>query len=704
MGALPFKGETAEDMRAAILKDKPSPFAEHIPERLKWIVEKALRKDREDRYQTAREFFSDLRELQKQESASAALSEQSVSPETAFESSLGKSVSDQPSTNAIVSPQTSSAEYLVGEIKRHKLSVLVFLSALLVIAVSGGYLLYRSLGQRQVELRQSSMKIIRLTDGGNVTAAAISPDGNFVVYARGDQGKESLWLRQVTPTSEREIVPPAPVFIKGPTFSNDGNLIYYTASEKDNDFANAVLYKVPALGGTPRNVLSRVSSSISFSPDGNRFAFVRDNESSGEGDSLVVVNVDGSGEQVLTTHKGIEGLWKSGPAWSPDGKTVACGAALDPIYNTVIEVSVGDLKERRITSYEGWMGGVERLAWLKDGHGLVVIAAPDVVTGTQVWHLSYPDGEVRKVTNDLNDYGTDSLSLTGDASMLVAVQGDTTRRMWVAPLNDDPALAKQITTGKFEGAAAWSPEGEIVYSTRVGQNVDLWIVNHDGSNKRQLTSDSAWEANPAFSPDGRYIAFNSDRESISHIWRVDANGSHPKQLTTGNAEDYSPVFTPDGRWLLFASWRSGKLATWKIPTDGGEPVQLTQQTSPFPAVSPDGQWFACASQNGDPNSPWQFAIYSIEGGQPIKSFDAPSSVKAYRGIAWTVDGTAILYADTRNGVSNIWSQPINGGPSKQLTNFKSDLIFRFALSRDGKQLALSRGTQTRDVVLIKDFR
>jgi Tol biopolymer transport system component len=229
-------------------------------------------------------------------------------------------------------------------------------------------------------------------------------------------------------------------------------------------------------------------------------------------------------------------------------------------------------------------------------------------------------------------------------------------------------------------------------------------MDQDGTNQRQLTSDAPWEAYPMFSPDGRYLVFNSNGDSISHIWRFDADGTNPKQLTDGNAEDYSPVFTPDGRWVLFCSWRSGKLATWKVSIEGGAPVQLAQDTSPYPAVSPDGKMFASGYHDDDPNSPWKFAIYPITGGQPLKLFDITSTTKAATGLSWTSDGQALIYVDTRDGVSNIWSQPIEGSPKRQLTNFKSDLIFRFALSRDGRQLVLKRGTQTRDVVLIREFK
>ena len=97
-----------------------------------------------------------------------------------------------------------------------------------------------------------------------------------------------------------------------------------------------------------------------------------------------------------------------------------------------------------------------------------------------------------------------------------------------------------------------------------------------------------------------------------------------------------------------------------------------------------------------------------DGGAPIKVFDFPEFFGTLSGgyysqvIAWTVDGKALTYIDTKDGVSNIWAQPIDGGPKRQLTNFKADLIFNYAWSRDGKKLALARGSKTSDVVLIRD--
>jgi serine/threonine protein kinase/dipeptidyl aminopeptidase/acylaminoacyl peptidase len=713
-GKQPFGGDTSQDVVASILKDNLPPLPSESPEAVRWIVKKALRKDREDRYQTARELFSDLRDLQGQaegEKIKGPIPPPDAEPIVNGSDRAAVGTQEPAARPAPVSPRKIyGAKDLLTYIKEHKRGVIIGSVTLLLVVTSGGYALYKLSSrpeQRQAVKPSQSMKITKLTDNGKAVAAGISPDGNYVVYAREDEGKQSLWLRQIAPTSEREIVPPAPVFIKGPTFSRDANLIYYTASDRDNTFSNGVLYQVPALGGVPRKVLTRVASSVTFSPDGKRFAFVRDNESAKGETALIIANVDG-GEQVLAVHKDPVFFWDSGPAWSPDGKKIACAAVVDPngVYSTVLEVSVAERTETSITSYKGWIAEVGRVAWLSDGSGLIVVGAQDATTGSQIWHLSYPTGEVRRITNDLNDYGTYSLTLTTNSGALAAVQQERSANIWLMMLNEDMSRARQIPNSKFNGAGGltWTADGKIVFPRRTGDMRDLWMIDQDGANQIQLTADESWEDFPMFSPDGRYLIFASDRIPFSHIWRLDTDGSNPKQLTYGNAADYASVFTPDGHWVVFESSRSGKPTLWKVSVDGGEPVQLAQQTSKWPAVSPDGKLIVCGYHDDDPSTPWRLALYPIEGGQPIKFFDISSTVKPSTGLLWTLDGRALLYVDTQGGVSNIWSQPIDGGQPKQLTNFKSDLIFRFALSPNGRQLVLARGTQSRDVVLIRDFR
>jgi Tol biopolymer transport system component len=180
---------------------------------------------------------------------------------------------------------------------------------------------------------------------------------------------------------------------------------------------------------------------------------------------------------------------------------------------------------------------------------------------------------------------------------------------------------------------------------------------------------------------------------------MDADGSNVKQLTFDRWDEF-PNISPDGRWVVFMSCLN-KCSVWKVGIDGGQPVQLTDKASEDPVFSPDGTEILCWYLE-QPRAQAKLAILPSEGGQPIKTFAQPSATNGvYR---WTADGRAIVYAVTRSGVANFWEQPLDGSAPKQLTSFASERIFSFDLSRDGKQVALSRGTQTSDVVLISNFR
>ena len=151
-------------------------------------------------------------------------------------------------------------------------------------------------------------------------------------------------------------------------------------------------------------------------------------------------------------------------------------------------------------------------------------------------------------------------------------------------------------------------------------------------------------------------------------------------------------------YTLFA----GKPTLWRVSIEGGAPSPLSEKTLSAPAISPDGRMIAAVYSDEDPNSPARIAVIPFEGGEPTKIFDIPQPTWA--NVRWTPEGNALTYVITAGGVSNIWSQPIAGGAPKQLTDFKSDQIFWFNWSGDGKQIVASRGVETTDVVLVSNFK
>jgi Tol biopolymer transport system component len=206
------------------------------------------------------------------------------------------------------------------------------------------------------------------------------------------------------------------------------------------------------------------------------------------------------------------------------------------------------------------------------------------------------------------------------------------------------------------------------------------------------------------SPDGRYVVFTSDLNGERHIWRMNIDGSNLMQLTKGVGEDY-PHCSPDGRWVYYMKLERGdadRPIIGRVSIDGGELKELTTNFTAYPSVSPDGKMFACLRAEGPGPTPWNLAIFPIEGGNPIKIFPQPIQSQTVR---WTPDGRGLSYWDNpTSGSSKLWIQPLDGGGPRLLAEFDADRIFGFDWSQDGKYLACVRGLWATNVVLITDFK
>jgi Tol biopolymer transport system component/DNA-binding winged helix-turn-helix (wHTH) protein len=610
---------------------------------------------------------------------------------------------EEPEQQAVLarkSVRAGSLDEFIRTIAQHK-SGLMIASAVLVIAAAGISLgLYKLIGGNRSEADLTEpfqkMKITRLTTTGKATVAAISPDGKYVAHAMRGAGQQSLWLRHIATGSDKEIVPTAPVSYGALTFSPDGNYIYVLRYENS---AEGKLYRVPLLGDSIQKLASDVDVGITCCPDGRQIAYIRGYTERNEA-RLITANADGANEQTLLAKQQAD-IFPSpyrawGPAWSPDGERIAFALRKDEPegkYWNVMTVRVEDHAEQQVT-FQKW-SELGQLAWLSDGSGLIVTASDEEsAPAQQIWHISYPKGDVRRITNDANDYS--GVILTADSTALVTVQIEQSSNVWMSP-GGDASRAAQITSNNVDGESGvcWAPDGRIVYTTRVRGSSDIWIMNTNGTAQNRLTVNARDNFNPSASADGRYIVFASNRTGNRCVWRMDIDGGNPEQLTHGIVA-WHPGITPDGQWVVYSDVESGKRTLWKVSIEGGKPVQLTDYFSVRPAVSPDGKKivFDFIDEQVKPKRR-RIAIIPFDGGPPTKVFDLPP-----RRIRWSSDGRALTYLDTGESVPNIWAQPLDGSPPKQLTNFTTDRIFDYAWSRDGKHLACVRGNQTSDVVLI----
>ncbi|MEP7336590.1 MAG: winged helix-turn-helix domain-containing protein [Acidobacteriota bacterium] len=580
------------------------------------------------------------------------------------------------------------------------LALLLVSLAVLAFALFAAY--RRSNNQSKIGYQQITLE--KLTTSGKALSAAISRDGKYITYVAQDGDRQSLWVRQVATTSSTEIVPLADVIFSGVTFAPDDNFIYYVTRPKGETLSK--LYQIPVLGGTPREVMSDVDSPISFSPNSQYFAFVRNYPAQREV-SLIAAKLDGTEERKLVTRKRPEMISLQGPAWSPEGRMIVCAvgtvAGADSTMR-VLAVNLADGSEQPVGD-QTWTA-IGQVAWLGDGSGIVFNAwrRTSAMYGDQLWLLTFPRGEARRITNDMTSY--EGVSVSKDSSVLVSGRTDRVSRIWIVPANEaglDTARATQIQSGFGDNYSErfgldWMPDGRLVYASHASGNLDIWITSADGKQQRQLTRDALTDIMPVASADGRYIVFLSERSGSSNIWRMDADGGNPKQLTQGKGDAY-PVVSPDGKWVVYSSLNGGKWALWRVPIDGGEPAQLAEQATARPVVSPDGKWIACLSM-GDADGKSKVAVLPFDGGElrVIEQMPMPE----FGLFRWSPDARALTYIVTRQGVSNLWSRPVDGSEPKQLTDFTSDQIYRFAWSRDGSRLACERGMTINDVVLIRN--
>jgi serine/threonine protein kinase/Tol biopolymer transport system component len=724
---LPFEGSSNSDVIASILGKEPPPLARYArdaPEALEWIVTKALTKEADERYQTAKEMMVDLRRIKQRLEAHAEI-ERSSAPESAvLDSAVStptQTVSSQSTAQPVQAatavssvPPASSAELIVSEIKRHKTGV-GLIAAIIFIAIAGGAFLIYKLGSSNKPVGRPGAEFTGLTSGGRVGSelivggANISPDGKYVVFATADeQGRTSLYVRQVSTNNVTRIAGPTETTNgAGTTFSPDSEFVYFNASDKNNP--DGALFRVSFIGGAPQRILQGIWGPVSFSPDAKQVCYVRLFPSTGES-WLVIANTDGSGTPRTIAKRKLPDYFSSaGPSWSPDGKRIAVGVQSIPeIGNaTVVEVPVEGGPEHQIAKPQ-W-SQVFRVNWIKDGSGLIFTANSSYTsTGDQIWFLSYPEGVAERVTHDLNGYGQYSVGLTADSKTIVTVQYEFNDAIWLATPNEDSGKARQISTGKYDGSISLgaAPDGRIAYVDFAGNGNEIFTLKSDGSDKRQVTSDGAIKNRVSVTPDGRYLLFDSNRSGNFNIWRADFDGSNQKQITTNETFAAGAVASADGKWIVYQALRNGRWDLLKMPGDGGEATRMMDRQCLAPAISPDEKAIACFSPDEQAGFKWQIAIVPFEGGPVSKYIEVPQTVvgNSQPLLCWTPDGRAITYIDGNGFVQNIFAQPIDGGSRKQLTSFKTDYIGTFTWTRDGKQLILGRGPSSEDVVLIKNFR
>ena len=703
-GAMPFRGESSGVIFNAILERDPISALRlnpDLPPNLEDIINKALEKDRNLRFQHASEMRADLQRL-KRHTESGLLGQRASPTSPVLQSSTHPSA---PAVNNGAAASHASGSASVVEVaKQHKFGLsiaIVIVTALIAAAGYGAYSLFLRHGASPFE----NFTISQLTNTGNSQLAAISPDGKYLLRVVSDAGKQSLWMRHVPTNSDTQVIPPADAFFAFLAFSPDGNYIYFLRSvDKGNSIFD--LYRTPVFGGIPQAVAHHVDTNTTFSPDGKRIAYTRINDPEVGKFQLLIADADGGSEKVIQ-----DGPLSSGPnyvAWSPDGRQIAeSGFNTQYLMSSIQLLDVLSGKSQTLAGFKDW--NIRETVWEPDGKGLIVAYWARESLRVQIGVVSNPTGRFHAVTKDTNDYG--ALTLSSDGKTLATVQQKSTETMHIVPAMGFSGNAPNPVLSQINNlrSLAWSDNKDLYIS----EDNSLIRISADGSNRTTLLNKPINEPNTMIfwsrvCPGGRYIVLMwAGRASTptTTIWRADADGANQKQLTNGRW-DANPACSADGKWVYYLDTDAQQIK--RVPIEGGTPETVPGTIIPSvvaepAAISPDGKllaFFYVKVGTAPPDR--KIALVSLDAGSKAQIKVVNPDPRAAGTPEFTRDGTAVAYIIRENGTDNLWLQPLDGAPGRQITNFLTDSIIGFQFSPDGKKLGILRVHYDSDVVLFRD--
>ena len=719
-GAVPFRGETSAIIFDAILNRAPVPVARlnpEVPAKLDDIINKALEKDRDLRYQHASDIRSDLKRLQRDSGSghrTTSVAEASgVSAAAGSSGSIAAAPVSQATPAQVGSGSSSSVRTAARE---HKFGVATAAVIAVILLVAGGFGIYTFLS-RSGPVPFQNFTVTQVTNTGKALEAAISPDGKYILNVQDDNGLQSLWLRNVPTGSDTQIVAPAAAVYKSLIFSPDGNYVYFrkagigTQSEWD-------LYRTPVLGGAPKIIVRDTDTGITFSPDGQRIAYSRGNDPEVGKVRILLANPEGGEERVVRNVAFSPENVPQSIAWSPRGKHIAYGVIpLEDALSSVKELDVDTQQVKDIASFKNAL--VQDMGWLPSGRSLMVLYSEKgpSYNRSQIGVVSPPRADIQPVTRDTNNYA--SLSLSADGKTAATVQVHRTTSLNLLPgsgvsgsMATPPAMPMQDAT-----SVEWTSDGKLL----VSDHQSVRRMGTDGTVETTLLSDpNGWMID--LTPCGdRYLVlawgFHGGTNKV-WVWRANADGSNLKQLTKDRF-DIQPVCSPDGQWVYYYNF-NGPPFTMRVSIDGenaqGVPFSdIPNMYSPGEgfAVSPDGKKMVLNADVSQPDSQSadnKLAVVNLDSkaSSPQMLNSDPriggglASGNFVNTVSFAPDGKSIAYVIRDRGVDNVFVQPLDGSAGHPITNFTSDNIQAFRWSPDGKTLAVLRAHKTSDVVLLHE--
>lgn len=552
-GRVPFAGATKGDVIASILRSEPPPLEDDAREpaiELKWILHKALRKEKEERYQTSRELLGDLKDLK-----------QDFDTQTR----LGRPIESEPS----------------GWVIRHKLAALFALLLGVIMLAGIAFAVYKFAGRKHPQAILPAAKVVPFTTfSGRELQPTFSPDGNQIAFAWNGEQRDNfdIYVKLVntgTPPLRLTSNPADDLF---PAWSPDGREIAFVRQSGTEISINVA----SALGGPERKLYSGTSAflslyeygnALSWSPDGKYLAF-SGQRSPREPNSIFLLSRESlETRQITSPPAGF--LGDSTPAFSPDGKVLAFvrGASSRDVEIYVMPATGGDAKRLTFDNRSG-----RSLAWTANGHDIVFSLW--FYGNLRLWRVSASGGTPEQLA--VGGEGGSTLAISRQGDRLAYSQESRDTDIWRVETSGSTSMRRPtrlISSTRPDYGPQYSPDGKKIAFTsgRSGSN-EIWVCDEDGSNPVQLTSFAGPDVgSPRWSPDGRQIAFDSVAAGNRDIFVVGVEGGKPRRLTEDSSDEVRPSWSRDGRWIYFGSNRTGEWQVWKALAEGGQDVQVTRQ-------------------------------------------------------------------------------------------------------------------------------
>jgi serine/threonine protein kinase len=572
--------------------------------------------------------------------------------------------------------------------------------ALLLAGLLGGSLVSTRLGSPRVS--PSAPEVRYLTYSGHDLTPAASPDGRTVAFRSDRDGRARIWLKQLATGTESPLTEGP--FDDSPSFSPDGSVVLFTR------FAgpSGTLFRVPLLGGEPRRLLDDAAQGA-WSPDGSRLAFIRAEQASpGKTtvSSLMVGGSDGSGARVLAR---FEGTTINAPRWAPDGTKIsvgvsAIGGGTYSIQVVHVDTGVVDMTVPYSKEARPWAS-----AWTPGGR---LLYTSGQMTGGALAGIA---GRVNSLDPALGRpsllYASpDSLGLLAPLGRNALVVEELAVRQNIVEWSPG-GTGRVLSQGRSASRQPRnSPDGKwIAFSSDRGGTLDLWEVSSSSGELRQLTDDPADDWDPAFTAEGGLL-WSSNRTGHFEIWKAKADGSAAQQVTHDGTDDENPTASPDGKWIVYGTSRPTDGGLWRIHPDGSDAKLLVHGLVGIPEISPDSRYVLCLGFSPALTGS-VVQVASLQDGTAVMEIQVTNlrPTTALLGRArWMPEGRAIAFiGQDEKGVNGIFVQDFapgrdTRGTRRRLAGFDPIADAEtFAVAPDGRRIAIAGREVSSSLILLE---